>query len=341
MMMIRYPSSLQQNQTIGVTAISSGVKSDLHHLLRKAAYQFERRGYQVKLGDTVWTADKLISAPKEIRIAELLEMMLDDEIQAIIPPWGGEFASEILPLLEFKKLKPKWIVGYSDTSTLLLPITLLTGIATIHGTNFIDLRSNEWDPVTAKFLEFLSVSKGDTVIQESSEKYQSEWQHNASPDPYVFKMDMTTDWKMIGAQSVRFEGRILSGCVDTIRHLIGTSFGDVNGFREKFIPNEKIVWALENCELSAPDFYRSILQFHNAGWFDHAAGIIFGRTAAGEAVEGFTDVDAMGIIMELTGVPVVYDADIGHVPPQMTFVNGAYAEIEVAEGKATMITRFI
>lgn len=91
MSMIRYPKLLQKGNTIGVTATSSGVGSELHHLLRKAAHQFERRGYQIHLGETVWTDDKLTSAPKEIRSAELMEMLMDDEICAILPPWGGEF----------------------------------------------------------------------------------------------------------------------------------------------------------------------------------------------------------------------------------------------------------
>ena len=340
-MKIRYPKLLKKGQAIGVTAISSGVESELHHLLRQAASQFERRGYAVKLGGTVWTDEKLTSAPSEIRVAELMEMVNNDEIGAIIPPWGGEFLSEILPLLDFDKLKSKWIVGYSDTSTLLLSITLATGIATVHGTNFIDLRSDEWDSVTSKFLEVLTSPKGETIIQQSSEKYQSEWQHFANPDPYVFKLDKKTEWKTIGQGPARFEGRILSRCIDTIRHLVGTPFGDIGKFRKKFIPKEKTIWALENSDMDAPDFYRSILQLHNAGWFDNTAGIIFGRTAAGIAKGGFSDIDAMERLAKLTGIPIIYDADIGHVPPQMTFVNGAYAQIEVADGKATMITKLI
>nr|WP_124069936.1 S66 peptidase family protein [Filibacter tadaridae] len=339
--MIRYPKPLQQGGTVGVTALSSGVKSELHHLLRKAAHQFEQRGYAVKLGETAWTSEKLTSAPGELRISEFMAMMGDEDIQVIIPPWGGELLLEILPAIDFGKLDPKWLIGYSDTSTLLLPLTLLTGIATAHGTNFVDLRSDKWDEVTSKFMEMLTASVGDTVIQQSSEKFQSEWQHTVSSEPYVFNLDTDTSWKTVDDMPVRFEGRILSGCIDTIRHLIGTPFGNVQAFRDNFIPNEKIVWVIENCEMNAPDFYRSILQLYNAGWFTHTSGIIFGRTAAGIAVDGFTDIDAMERLAELTGVPIVYDADIGHMPPQMTFVNGAFVEVEVASGKAVVTTKFI
>jgi muramoyltetrapeptide carboxypeptidase len=339
--MIRYPNSLVKGQKVGVSAMSSGVDSELHHILRKAAHQFEQRGYSVELGDTAWSNEKLTSASPEIRVLEFMEMMKDDEVGAIIPPWGGEFLAETLPLLDFEKLQPKWIVGYSDTSTLLLPITLLTGIATVHGTNFVDLRSDEWDPVTAKFLDVLSAAKGDSITQYSSEMYQTEWQHFAPPEPYVFKLDAPTEWKTIGDNPIQVEGRILSGCIDTIRHLIGTPFGDIHSFRDKFIPNEKIIWVLENSDMDAPDFYRSLLQFYHAGWFEHTSGIVFGRTDAGKAKEDFTYIEALERIAKLADVPVVYDADIGHVPPQMTYVNGAFAELKVADGKAVLTTKLI
>jgi muramoyltetrapeptide carboxypeptidase LdcA involved in peptidoglycan recycling len=35
-------------------------------------------------------------------------------------------------------------------------------------------------------------------------------------------------------------------------------------------------------------------------------------------------------------VPVIYDADIGHIPPQMQIVNGAYGKVEFADGRATV-----
>jgi muramoyltetrapeptide carboxypeptidase LdcA involved in peptidoglycan recycling len=37
--------------------------------------------------------------------------------------------------------------------------------------------------------------------------------------------------------------------------------------------------------------------------------------------------------LEDLNVPVVYDVDLGHLPPQLTFINGAYAACSVKEGK--------
>lgn len=334
--MIRYPKALQRGQTIGITAPSSGVEKELHHLIHHAQKQFEKRGYNIEIGETVWTQHKAASASKEKRAKELNTMLQNKDIHAIIPPWGGEILQEILPLVEWEQAQPKWLLGYSDTSTLLFALTLKTGIATAHGTNFVDVRSDAWDPTTSKFLDVLSVEEGATIHQNSSVHYQSEWRHDRHPNLYVFNLDTETKWETVSNRPTEMKGRLLGGCMDTIRHLIGTSYGDVKSFQENYLMNEPIVWFLENCEMSATDFHRTLMQMQQAGWFERASGIIFGRTAAGQEVGGFSTFDALERLAETTNLPIIYNADIGHVPPQMTFVNGAYATIKVSGGKGEM-----
>src|SRR5918994_957781 len=68
-------------------------------------------------------------------------MLTDPTIRAVVPPWGGELAIDLLPLLDVAAIgqaQPTWLVGYSDTSTLLLPLTLLTGTATLHAPGLMD-----------------------------------------------------------------------------------------------------------------------------------------------------------------------------------------------------------
>jgi len=338
--MIRYPKALEQGQTIGFTAPSSGVSAELHDLVHQSRKQFECRGYQVEVGETVWTQTKAASATKEKRAAELNGMLQNRDIHAIIPPWGGEILQEILPLIDWEKAQTKWLLGYSDTSTFLFALTLKTGIATAHGTNFVDVRSDEWDDTTKKFLEVMSSSEGATIHQSSSAKFQSAWNHDRKPNPYVFNLDSETRWETVSGQPVEVKGRLLGGCMDTIRHLIGTPFGNVREFQQKHLQNEPILWYWENCELSATDFHRTLLQMQQSGWFDHADGIIFGRTEAGHEFGGFTTLDALERLGETTGLPIIYNADIGHVPPQLTFVNGAFAEIKSSEGKGEMTMYF-
>ncbi|ALS73896.1 peptidase S66 [Planococcus rifietoensis] len=335
--MIRYPD--RALRTIGVTAPSSGVSEELHHLLEGATAQLEKQGFAVKTTANAWTQKEAKSSPAAIRAKELLSIWRDSKVDAIIPPWGGELLLEVLEHLDFQKFTPKWLLGYSDVSLLSLAITLNTGIATAHGTNIVDLRGSETDPTTARWVDVLSSTKGAVIKQVSSERHQKNWSHD-KPAPGVFNLTEPTDWKTVSGQAERLEGRLLGGCIDVIRHLIGTPYGDVDAFRKKFISGEPVVWFLENCEMNTPDLKRSLLQMKYAGWFDNCSGIVFGRSEANDAVQGYTAEMVYQELAEQLKVPIVYDADIGHQPPQVILVNGAHAIFHVDDGKGRVVQEF-
>ncbi|MBH0172456.1 LD-carboxypeptidase [Fictibacillus sp. 23RED33] len=336
--MIRYPL-LKEKASIGVTAPSSGVQSALHDMFKQACLRMENRGYEVTCGDTVWTQNKAKSAPAKTRAVEFNEMVRDPKIDVIIPPWGGELLIEMLEHVDFTNLPNKWILGYSDTSTLLLPITLKTGIATAHGTNFVDLRGEYFDETTAMWEKVLSTRESDSVLQKSSDKYQKEWLHDA-PTPYVFHLTEYTEWKTVSGKNEKISGRLLGGCIDTIRHLIGTPYGDVAHFHKQMINGEPILWYLENCEMNTTDLRRSLVQMKLAGWFENCSGIMFGRSPGNEPVNDYTVEDVYEETSRELNIPIIYDVDCGHVPPQITFVNGAYAEVKVECGKGTVLQHF-
>lgn len=335
--MIHYPSLLK-GTTIGVTAPSSGVKTDLHDLLKLSIRKMEGLGYSVNCGETIWMQDKAKSSIAKVRAAELNQLMKDENIGLIIPPWGGELLIEILEYLDFDQFQNKWILGYSDISTLLLAVTLKTGIATAHGTNLIDLRGELEDSTTAMWQTVLSTKVNQTITQYSSKKYQKEWDF-LNPSPCVFHLTESTHWKVIG-DTHKIQGRLLGGCIDVIRHLIGTPFGDVKHFQKTHLNNEPIIWYLENCELVTTDIRRSLVQMKYAGWFDHCSGILFGRSKVDQAVDNYTTEDVYKDLFEELQIPIIYDIDCGHVPPQITFINGAYAEVEVMDGKGTVKQTF-
>lgn len=337
--MIKYPS-IKEGATIGVTAPSSGVPKELHSLLETACNRMKSKGYEIICGDTAWTQEKVRSSPAQIRGREFNKMMQDENIHLIIPPWGGELLIEMLEYIDFEEMQNKWVLGYSDISLLLLAITLKTGIATAHGTNLVDLRGEYSDETTGMWHSVLSTEKGGSILQRSSEKYQKEWEFD-NCTPHVFNLTEQTCWKSISNDSVEIQGRLLGGCIDAIRHIIGTPFGDVSGFREKYIQNEPVIWFLENCELSTTDLRRSLIQMKLSGWFNSCSGILFGRSAANKPVNGYAAEEVYKELSEELKIPIIYDIDCGHLPPQITFVNGAYAEIETSHGEGTVLQHFI
>ncbi|RHW42018.1 LD-carboxypeptidase [Neobacillus notoginsengisoli] len=328
--MISYPT-LPKGATIGVTAPSSGVPKELHQIVHQAVERLERMGYQVVCGDTVRTDEKTRSASASVRAEEFMAFMSNERVDAIIPPWGGELLIEILDKLDFASMKSKWVLGYSDTSALLLAITLRTGIATAHGTNLVDLRGEFADPTTAMWETVLSTGKSSVIIQTSSNKYQKEWRHD-NPSPCVFHLTEPTVWRFIPKGRVEMSGRLLGGCIDIIRHLIGTPFGDIRKFRESHIPGEPVIWYFENCSMNTTDLRRTLVQMKLAGWFNNCSGILFGRSPANDPVENYTIEDVYNELYEDLRIPIMFDIDCGHVPPQITFINGAYAEVEAENG---------
>ncbi|MGE7613073.1 S66 family peptidase [Paenibacillus sp. NPDC101420] len=332
--MIKYPI-LNKNATIGVTAPSSGVGAQNAELIKLTSSRLESKGFNMICGDTVWTQEKAKSAPAKVRAQEFNEMMGSEHIDILIPPWGGELLIEVLEFIDFDTMKDKWILGYSDISVLLLAVTLRTGIATAHGTNLVDLRGEYSDDTTAMWEAVLETKAGGSIVQHSSLKYQGEWQHDA-PTPYVFHLTEDTRWKTVSSGLVTMKGRLLGGCIDVIRHLIGTPFGNLRHFQEQMINNEPILWYLENCELNTVDVRRSLVQMKLAGWFENCSGIMFGRSPANRPVENYTAEDIYAELSEELQVPIVYDIDCGHIPPQITLINGAYAEVDVTDGVGTV-----
>lgn len=78
-----------------------------------------------------------------------------------------------------------------------------------------------------------------------------------------------------------------------------------------------------------------------AGWFDNCSGILFGRTPVTEDTNGYTMTDVYDETAADLQIPIIYDIDCGHMPPQITFINGAYGIVEYREGKGKVTQKFI
>ena len=100
------------------------------------------------------------------------------------------------------------------------------------------------------------------------------------------------------------------------------------------------MWFLENCELSSVDLRRSLVQMKLAGWFEDSSGIMFGRSAAEDLLD-YRMKDVYEDLSKELNIPILYDIDCGHVPPQLTLINGAYAEVSVKDGKETVLQTLI
>jgi muramoyltetrapeptide carboxypeptidase len=141
---MKYPSPLIKGSKIAITAFSSGVPEELHQRLDIVISNLKKSGFDVVEGNCLRENIKHVSSSSELRAQELMKFLCDETISAIAPPWGGEFAMDILPLLDYERLKtvkPKWIFGYSDVSTIAVALMTKLGWSTVHCSNLMELLS--------------------------------------------------------------------------------------------------------------------------------------------------------------------------------------------------------
>ena len=337
LLMIRYPAPLKEGDTIGIVAPSSGVTGVFAKKLENAKSQLKELGYNFVETESVRKQNKLTSAPAEVRAEEFTSLYLNKNINAIVPPWGGEFLMEMLPYLNFEKLKksnPKWVLGFSDISVLLFVLSLNLNIATAHGPNLLDFGSAPIDESVLNSLDILSKEEKQEFIQYSLDYYQKEWLDINEDSSIPYNLTEKVEWNILGdKQEIKCSGRLIGGNMDTICKLIGTPFDLV----EEFINKNKadgLIWYFESCEMRSTDIYRTLWQMKMNGWFQNCNGILYGRPEGYSDVDDFTLVDAFEYALSDLEIPIIYDVDLGHLPPQLTFINGAYATVSVkGEGK--------
>ncbi|MCO7226616.1 S66 peptidase family protein [Pleionea sp. CnH1-48] len=334
---MKYPRPLEKGSRIAVTAFSSGVCAPFHQRLDIVKSHLLSLGFEVVEGQCLRHDAGHVSASAEQRAQELMQFLCDETIAAIAPPWGGEFAMDVLPLLDYEKLKtvePKWLFGFSDVSTLSVALTSKLGWSTAHSPNLMEMHPSETDALTAKTLHWLTLSEGSHFSQKSSDYYQLSGSSFATHPNATLNKTEPSSWKILGTDNgLVFSGRLVGGCFDTLLHLVGTDYFDIETLRNQY-RDDGIILYLENAEMSPTVLKRSLQGFKNKGVFDDLKGFLFGRNAVTDNCgKDISSREAFVEVAESLNIPIVYDVDIGHLPPNMTLLNGAYAEVRVNAGK--------
>lgn len=336
MSLINFPEPLKPNDNIAICAFSSGVDNHFQTRLDTVLNGLKSQGYKVIEGDSV---RQNISVKD--RALELMHFLTDDNIAAIMPPWGGELALEVLQYIDFnivKTAKPKWLVGFSDVSTLACVLTSRCGWATLHTANLMQLHPNETDHNCVNVFHVLALTKGEQFEQVPSTSYQTKLINYESDPDALFELTEPTQWQCLNyndARKLEITGRLFGGCLDTLNLLLGSPYLDLHRFKQEYAP-EGLVLFLENAELSPTAVARSLIALKLNGVLTDVNGIILGRSAIIDSPHKQIDYyQAIELALGKCIFPVLFDADIGHVAPNLNLINGASCTInaDINEGK--------
>lgn len=319
-----YPDFLKENDTIGICAPSSGVGHKLESF-QKSVDKLSDRAYRICETESVRNIGD-VSAPAHKRAEELMELFRNDDIDAVFCASGGDFLMEMLPYVDIDELKskPKWFMGYSDPTSLLYWYTTHLDIASFYGFNAGSFDQDNWHESLETASDFW---RGKWHRQNSFPM----WQSQKSEGDFVF--DTEVKWE--GLTNVKnAKGRLIGGCIDVLRDLPGTGRDCTREFLARY-PKDDFIWYFDVFSLTADDFYRSLFQMKEAGWFERVSGVVVGRVLF---EGGFTEMTYKQALKNIFGeeLLLIFNADIGHTAPHMIMVNGAVASVSLDGDKGSI-----
>ncbi|MBO5142459.1 MAG: LD-carboxypeptidase [Clostridia bacterium] len=322
-----YPKFLKAGDTIGICAPSAGIGLEKIEGFEKSLNNFKKEGYKIIETESV-RFPYLPSNVANVRGEEFNNLLKDENIDMIWCAAGGDFMVEMLDFVDEKALieNPKWFAGYSDPTSLLFHITTNFDIATLYGNN---AGSFDMTKLHSSLNNALSIIKGNIVKQESFEKCERERIEGLEG----YNLDTDVYWKTPNGP-VDIEGRLIGGCIDCLNNMIGTKYDGTAKFVEKY-KEDGVIWYFDNFALKSEDLFYSLWHMKQSGWFKYAKGFVFGRTL----FEGTTlDLSYEDAIQRALGekIPIIMDADIGHVAPKFTVINGAIGHIKAENGKGEL-----
>lgn len=343
---MRYPKYLPEHGTIGFVAPSFGCNIEPYHsAFDNAQKKFKELGHKLDLGPNCYEGKGIgISNTPQACGKELTEYYCSTENDVLISCGGGELMCEILDYVDFEKIKsaePKWYMGFSDNTNMTFLLATLCDTASVYGPCAAAFGMEPWHESLEDAYQLLRGTKKTISGYELWEKEGlKDEEHPLLPYHVTEKKELKTflpgEKEAVVETQVHMEGRLLGGCMDCLVNLLGTKYDKVADFSERY-KNEGIIWFLESCDLNVMAIRRAVWQMKHAGWFSFVKGFIIGRPLVfGQELMGLDAYHAVVDLLEEFQVPIIMDADIGHLPPMMPLICGSYAHVEVKGNDITV-----
>ena len=325
---LKCPSPLKKGDTLAFVAPSFGVTSDPYSTRFEASLRnLRKEGFLTRVYPNVYKNEGIAGSASPCERGQEINDAFASDASAIFSVGGGETMIEILPYVDFEKIKngrPKFFMGYSDNTNLTFLLNTLCDTVSIYGPNACSFYAR---PYRYSEKDALRALRGERHF-EGYPKYSIT---HSDPSHPLYRYRLTQE-KIITpiGYSLPFEGTLLGGCLDCLASLCGTRFDEVAGFNLKH--PEGIIWFLEACDLNAVGIRRALFQLKEAGWFKNAKGFLIGRPLHQEEAFGTNPFESFEDLLSEYNVPILYGVDFGHIPPSLPLLSGAYAEVSLMQG---------
>ena len=263
---------------------------------------FSKWGLDVVVGKTIGLEDNQFAGTDSQRAEDIQEFLDDEDIKAIFCARGGYGTVRIIDKLDFRSFSkhPKWIIGYSDPTVLLMHICFNFNIETIHGIMPFNINDVSFQSLATESLKECLFEK--TNIRE----YPS------------------NSFNCKG----KAKGDLIGGNLSILYSLLGSSsFGETEG---------KILF-IEDLDEYLYHIDRIMQALKRAGKLDKLAGLIVGEFSLMHDNTIAFGKTANEIIFEAVqeyNYPKVFNIPIGHIEEKnIAFVVGRETSLIVDNDK--------
>ena len=259
-------------------------------------------GYQVYIDKSNFISDGVFAGTKSDRTERLQSSLDNKNIKAILFARGGYGALQIIDDLNFTKFvrNPKWLIGFSDITTIICHIQQNFKIQSIHAPmaynfNFTDKR---YLKMLARMLE----GKRESVKIKSS---------NYDTTGIV-------------------EGEVIGGNLSILYSLVGSR--SLTNLQNQILFIEEVDEYLYH-------FERMLISLDRCGFLSNISGIIVGQMTSMHDNEIGFGKELNQIIFDITekyNYPKCFDFPLGHIKENTPIVVGSKVRLSVAKDYTTL-----
>lgn len=322
---------LKGDLTVGVFSSSSPISATVPVRYNRGKAYLASKGIRVIDGSLYGKQDHYRSGSIRERAEEFNQLLHNEEVQVLMAAIGGNNTNAILPYIDYEYLKqhPKIIIGYSDTTALLLGIYAKTGLVTFYGPALASSFGELPPFVDMTFDYFRSmILDGVTIPYEypMPTVWTDEFINWVTQDRG--KTACPNDWLSVLPGVCR--GRLIGGNLNTMEGFFGTAY----------MPEirEGDILFIEDSLKDACTIERTFSLLKLAGVLDKAGGILLGKHEKFD--DNGTGRKPYEILLEVLGdrqIPFLAEFDCCHTHPMLTMPIGCQVELDATNKRVTLL----
>jgi muramoyltetrapeptide carboxypeptidase len=294
---LRKPRPVSAGATLGVAAPAFAVDAER---LEQGVAGLRAAGFRVKVGEGALARSGYLAGDDARRASELMALIDDRDVDAVVCARGGYGCQRILPRLDARRVGEarKLLIGYSDITALHLWQLRHAGLAGLHGPM---LEHGAWSAAEADAVRAaLDGGARETVLAGR------------------------------GRGGGRAEGRLVGGSLKLVATSLGTPFE---------VDTDGAILLLEDVAEKPYAIDRMLQQLLAAGKLQRAAGVAFGQlvNCVDPKRERPTAEEVIDEILGPLGLPLVFGLPFGHARPNLPWPVGVRGAIDGERGEVVAL----